>query len=112
MEMNIGLIKDKLLTDKLRFETQLAELKEEDPYLSENRDMEVHSLDNDSIDDDAHDRIEGVRNSLKVSLSEVLLALEKIDRGTYGKCAKCGQSIEAGRLDASPTAMYCMKHAQ
>jgi DnaK suppressor protein len=105
-------VKTKLLREKARLEAELVSFKSEDPYLAKDRDLEVKSIDNDSIDNEAHDRIEGVRTELKEDLSAVLLALEKIERGTYGKCEKCGKTIEPERLAASPTATYCMLHAR
>ena len=110
--MDLENIKSKLLAEKDRLEGELKDFREQDPYLSEDRGSEVHSFDNDSVEDEAHDRIEGTRNSLKLSLSEVLLALEKLDSGTYGKCEKCGEPIEPARLEAQPTARYCIQHAK
>src|SRR3979409_1135785 len=104
-------IKEKLLVDKSRLEEELKSYKAEDPYLASDRDMEVHSIAIYSSENEAHDRIEGVRGSLKESLSAVLLALQKIEDGTYGLCEKCGQPIEKERLEASPTAQFCRLHA-
>lgn len=39
-------------------------------------------------------------------------ALLRIENGSYGICAKCGEEIEPGRLDAIPYAWLCVKHAQ
>jgi RNA polymerase-binding transcription factor len=41
-------------------------------------------------------------------LSQVDQALQKIEEGTYGKCASCGKSIEAARLKALPYASLCI----
>lgn len=38
---------------------------------------------------------------------EIRDALERVRRGTYGKCESCGEEIPAGRLDALPYARYC-----
>jgi DnaK suppressor protein len=109
--MDVDKVKKTLLAEKERLEGELRDFREQDPYLSVDRENEVHSFDNDSVENEAHDRIEGTRNSLKLSLSEILLALEKLDAGNYGKCEECGESIEPDRLEAEPTARYCMKHA-
>ena len=34
-------------------------------------------------------------------------ALARIEKGTYGICAKCGDDISQARLDAVPYAMIC-----
>ncbi len=40
-------------------------------------------------------------------LSQVRAALQRIDDGTYGTCADCGESIEPARLEAVPWTPYC-----
>jgi DnaK suppressor protein len=42
------------------------------------------------------------------TLIEVQEALQRIEDGTYGKCAACGRPIEAARLEAVPWARYCL----
>jgi YteA family regulatory protein len=37
-------------------------------------------------------------------------ALKRIDQGTYGQCAECGREIPFERLQALPTAVYCIEH--
>lgn len=39
---------------------------------------------------------------------EALAALERIDRGTYGRCERCHQNILAARLGAIPYTRYCV----
>jgi DnaK suppressor protein len=35
-------------------------------------------------------------------------ALERIEKGTYGKCESCGSQIPRARLDAIPYAAHCL----
>lgn len=42
-------------------------------------------------------------------LSEVEHALERINKGTYGRCENCGQPIPEKRLEALPWAARCVK---
>lgn len=44
-------------------------------------------------------------------LSEVIHALSKIDKGTYGICEESGDAISPERLRAMPHARYCVKDA-
>lgn len=37
-------------------------------------------------------------------------ALQRIDDGTYGKCARCGKEIPEERLEARPWAELCIEH--
>jgi DnaK suppressor protein len=39
-------------------------------------------------------------------------ALARIDAGTYGRCARCGELIEPRRLQASPYAVQCAECAE
>lgn len=41
-------------------------------------------------------------------LAEVELAHDRLERGTYGICERCGQRIAPGRLRARPAARTCV----
>jgi DnaK suppressor protein len=41
-------------------------------------------------------------------LREVVIALKKIDDGSFGACERCGEPIADRRLDALPFARYCI----
>ncbi|WP_372663080.1 TraR/DksA C4-type zinc finger protein [Cohnella sp.] len=43
-------------------------------------------------------------------LERVEAALERMDTGEYGHCAACGKFIPTERLEALPTAIYCIEH--
>ena len=43
-------------------------------------------------------------------LHEVDLALERMDKGTYGICDECHEAIEQDRLMANPLVRYCLDH--
>lgn len=40
-------------------------------------------------------------------LVQVMSALQRVERGTYGTCVRCGGRIAAGRLSALPEAAMC-----
>ena len=42
-------------------------------------------------------------------LREIDTALERIEDGTYGTCARCGKEIPVERLDAVPYAVLCVE---
>jgi len=46
--------------------------------------------------------------SLREQLSEVDRALERLDAGTYGICATCGNPIDPNRLEAMPGTTHCI----
>jgi sporulation protein, yteA family len=43
-------------------------------------------------------------------LDRIDAALRRMDTGEYGICAACGRFIPAERLEAMPTAAYCVEH--
>jgi DnaK suppressor protein len=47
--------------------------------------------------------------ALTRTLEQVRDALLRIEDGTYGRCAVCGNEIESARLEAIPWAQYCLK---
>ena len=43
-------------------------------------------------------------------LGQVRAALERIERGTFGRCVVDGEPIDATRLEAVPWTPYCARH--
>lgn len=50
-----------------------------------------------------------VEYSLELKLKNIDLALEKIKKGKYGMCEKCGKKIDEKRLKIYPEARICLK---
>jgi len=48
-----------------------------------------------------------IEYSLEMKLKNINLALEKIKKGKYGICEKCGKEIDEERLKAFPEARTC-----
>ena len=44
-------------------------------------------------------------------VEEIKAALQAIEDGTYGRCQVCGREISYERLEALPTALTCIDHA-
>jgi DnaK suppressor protein len=49
-----------------------------------------------------------LRNNTQDLLAQVDSALQRLDEGTYGMCARCGNAINPERLEALPYATYCI----
>jgi DnaK suppressor protein len=68
----------------------------------------------DGVKDVADMSLQDVSQEIEYRLSEresqmvadIDQALLRIDEGSYGVCARCGQDIPEARLDAVPTARY------
>ncbi len=51
-----------------------------------------------------------IEHSLEIKLKNINLALEKIEKGIYGICEKCGKKIQIKRLEACPEARFCIEY--
>jgi len=47
---------------------------------------------------------------LEARYDTIRSALERIEKGKYGKCEVCNVEIEEARLEADPSATTCVKH--
>jgi RNA polymerase-binding transcription factor DksA len=54
---------------------------------------------------------EALAGELKDALADVDAALDRVRKGTYGRCARCGQPISPARLEAMPAAQLCISCA-
>jgi len=50
-----------------------------------------------------------VEVSLEKKLQEIISALRRMEKGTYGFCENCRQEISTERLRANPAAAICIK---
>jgi DnaK suppressor protein len=50
-----------------------------------------------------------IESRLELKLQAVNLALEKINKGEYGKCEKCKKDIPLERLEVYPAASTCLE---
>ncbi len=83
---------------------------------------ELFAASRDANADDEHDpegqtiayersQLSAMIRRARTSLQEIEAATERLAAGTYGICAVCGLPIDAERLEAKPTARYCVRHA-
>ena len=56
----------------------------------------------------ARERNLALRNNTEDLIGQIDAALERVEAGTYGICARCGNEIPAERLEARPYAIYCV----
>jgi DnaK suppressor protein len=47
-----------------------------------------------------------------IQLKRIEGAFQRLERGTYGKCMKCGIAIGTKRLELDPTAFFCIECAE
>jgi RNA polymerase-binding transcription factor DksA len=54
---------------------------------------------------------EGLARTVELQRRRVQDALQRLDDGTYGRCAVCGREIDDERLEARPEVATCREHA-
>lgn len=62
----------------------------------------------DTIDD--YENNMAILRDLKIKYKNIKLALDKIEKGTYGICEISGEKISEERLKANPSARTCKEH--
>ncbi|MFW2542360.1 TraR/DksA family transcriptional regulator [Primorskyibacter sp. 2E107] len=75
--------------------------------------LEEHSKDWDemAIEREGEEVLESLGAAGQAEIVQIRLALDRLNDGTYGVCATCGEEISAARLYAVPYAMVCRRCA-
>lgn len=119
MTTNISELKNMLLEDKARIESELRGVGHKNPEID--GDWQPSAPDLNDINADVNDvateieAFEGnaaIEVELEARLLEVDAALARIEAGTYGICRVCGSTIEDNRLHANPSAPTCIAHRE
>lgn len=110
---------------KQKLETEEAQLRQDLAQISTDKihpghdDFEAVSAEPEMFmetRDDIADKLENfsereaTTETLEVRLRDIIEALERIEKGTYGKCKISGEDIEIERLEANPAATTCKAH--
>lgn len=110
--------KNKLLAEKTALETELESISKRNPahvggWEATSGGIKVDSADENEVADKFEELEEntGIVNQLDKQLTEVVSALERIEKGVYGICETCGKEIEEDRLMANPSSRISIKHS-
>jgi RNA polymerase-binding transcription factor DksA len=60
-----------------------------------------------AVERESDEVLEGLGLSGQQEMAMIHAALARLDAGTFGICAKCGQAITPARLDAVPYTPFC-----
>lgn len=105
-------IKNRLIQERDKLRSQLESITEEkvfnkDKVQAKWKDLGTKEEDSAVEVSDYQDQISLERN-LETSLEKIDKAIERITKGIFGNCEKCGKEIERARLEAYPEATLCL----
>lgn len=93
---------------KEQIEGRIAELTAQMQKISDDLDQPLPAhLEDQAIDLEDDEVLERLGRANQQELRLLNDALVRIEKGTYGVCAQCGDDISTARLDAVPHAMIC-----
>ncbi|MEK7664716.1 MAG: TraR/DksA family transcriptional regulator [Patescibacteria group bacterium] len=106
--------RQKLEEQKKSLEKELESFAKEDKDLKNNWSANYPNRENGSMEEEAdeaqeYDNLLSLEHSMELKLQDVNLALEKIKKGNYGICERCGKKLDIKRLEACPEAKICIK---
>ncbi len=117
--MDIQKIKIKLEKELVLLEEEMHEVGRKNPsnpkkWEPVETDLNADMADGDEIADEMENfsENESILSKLEPQYNDVKDALEKIEKGTYGKCEIGGENITQARLKANPSARTCVKHSK
>jgi DnaK suppressor protein len=96
-----------LLEERKRVQEAMKYIHDEQPHTDDEMNLSTHLMDNAALTLE-HELDETLEENSGNVLAEIDAALERIDAGTYGTCANCGEQIPAERLEALPYATLCI----
>ena len=108
-------LKEKLEAEKKRLINDLGSFARKDPKMKRNwiTRFPFFGLNRSHPDENAeeieeYENLLPVEYVLEIRLKNIEEALEKIEKGTYGKCEACGKEIEIKRLKVISEAKLCL----
>ena len=107
-------LKNKLEQQKDSLERELKSFAKEDAKPKGDWETRYPKFNGGKLEEEAdelqeYEKLLSVEHALELRLRDVNLALEKIKKNKYGKCEKCGKSIDPERLKVCPEARVCIK---
>lgn len=105
-------IRANLLLEKERLGNELTKFTKKNPHVADDFDATFPDYGSEE-DDNAREVAQYTANkplemTLERTLRDVNKALERLEKGTYGTCKYCQQSIEEKRLLARPISGACV----
>lgn len=101
-------IKTHLTQELGNVNTQIEELKSQDPFSDTSRVNDNAASDTEANEEIDHERFQALIKELSAKKHGLEASLSRVGDGTYGHCTNCQSLIDTDRLAAIPTATLCM----
>jgi len=109
-------LKKRLLEEKAELEEQLEAIEEASFAASQSEMTGEVGFDDENADAGTftfeRERDLSIENNIRDLLRKIDSALQRISKGTFGFCDRCGKPIEKARVRALPYVDLCIKDAQ
>ncbi len=119
--MNLEYFKKRLEEEKARLESQLSQVAKRNPSnpadwepVPAEAGADIRTPDPSELSDvfEEFENRAATGIHLEEKLNEVMAALSRVEKGTYGICTACGEKIDEKRLEANPSSATCVKHSK
>jgi RNA polymerase-binding transcription factor DksA len=119
MALNLDYFKKKLEEEKARLENELGQVAKRNPENPQDWEpmpaeagIDTRTSDPNELSDvfEEFQNRSAIEVHLEERLNEIIAALGRIKKGTYGICEICKGQIDEKRLEANPSASSCTKH--
>lgn len=114
--MDTNHFRARLEEEKSRLETELSTVARRNPSNPADWEPTPEEVGQEADPNDRADQMEEFGNNSAIATdlenryNDVVDALERIEKNTYGICEVSGESIEEDRLEADPAARTCKAH--
>ncbi|MCX7996611.1 MAG: hypothetical protein N2691_02505 [Patescibacteria group bacterium] len=98
--------KERLESEYIKTKKSIEMLREDDPFSDPGYADDNAAVDNDVREQTGHLTIESEIKQLESRLKDITIALQKIEKGTYGFDEKTNEPIPQSRLELVPEARF------
>lgn len=104
-EQQMAAIRERLLDERQRLTAHPEDLTIANENQENDYGISNHPAEN-ATEVFLRERNMALNNNADDIVAQIDAALERMDNGTYGQCARCGKPIPVERLEALPYALY------
>lgn len=100
--------KKKIEEEQKKILQQIETLKKDDPFADPDHASDNAAVDTDVREQVGHETVEAEIKDLQKRLQDLKDAAVRVQKGRYGVCEKCNNTIPQVRMELVPEARYCI----